>query len=180
MVVIDDWFVLLDAFFASASVSSQRFKIIFAKMARNANNKPDEWNSFPHSCAVNQGDYTNTEIKFLCEESWHLNRDVQHETIAYRLAREQSHNEWKGMEDNIKNVSGNMDIKTVQKTCLLGTARILRKVLSIWNLFFETLGVLITPGQTSNQYELRILGNFSFYIPIHTIATSLVKVVTIG
>ena len=36
----------------------------------------------------------------------------------------------KGMED-IKNVSGNMDIQTVQKTCLLGTARILRKVLSL-------------------------------------------------
>ena len=37
----------------------------------------------------------------------------------------------KGMEDNIRSVSGNMNIQTVQKTCLLGTARILRKVLSI-------------------------------------------------
>ena len=37
----------------------------------------------------------------------------------------------KGMEDNIRSVSGNMNIQTVQKTCLLRTARILRKVLSI-------------------------------------------------
>ena len=28
----------------------------------------------------------------------------------------------KGMEDNINNASGNMNIQTVQKTCLLGTA----------------------------------------------------------
>ena len=37
----------------------------------------------------------------------------------------------KGMEENIENVSSNMDIQTVQKTCLIGNARILRKVLSI-------------------------------------------------
>ena len=37
----------------------------------------------------------------------------------------------KGMEDNIRSVSENMTIQTVQKTCLLGTARILRKVLCI-------------------------------------------------
>ena len=37
----------------------------------------------------------------------------------------------KGMEDNIRSVSENPNLQTVQKTCLLGTARILRKVLSI-------------------------------------------------
>ena len=37
-----------------------------------------------------------------------------------------------GMEDNIRRVSEDMNIQAVQKTCLLGTARILRKVLSIW------------------------------------------------
>ena len=37
----------------------------------------------------------------------------------------------KGMENNIRNVSGAMNIKPFQKTCLLGTAKILRKVLSI-------------------------------------------------
>ena len=37
----------------------------------------------------------------------------------------------KGMEDNIRSVSENLNLQTVQKTCLLGTARILRKVLSI-------------------------------------------------
>ena len=37
----------------------------------------------------------------------------------------------KGMENNIRNVSENLNIKSLQKTCLLGTARILRKVLSI-------------------------------------------------
>ena len=35
-----------------------------------------------------------------------------------------------GMENNIRNVSGAMNIKSFQKTCLLGTATILRKVLS--------------------------------------------------
>ena len=37
----------------------------------------------------------------------------------------------KGMENNIRNVSEAMNIKSLQKTCLLGTAKILRKVLSI-------------------------------------------------
>jgi len=37
----------------------------------------------------------------------------------------------KGMDNNIRNVSENLNIKSLQKTCLLGTARILRKVLSI-------------------------------------------------
>ena len=37
----------------------------------------------------------------------------------------------KGMENNIKNVSEAMNIKSPQKIYLLGTARILRKVLSI-------------------------------------------------
>ena len=37
----------------------------------------------------------------------------------------------KGMENNIRNVSEAMNIKSLQKTCLLGIARILRKVLSI-------------------------------------------------
>ena len=37
----------------------------------------------------------------------------------------------KGMENNIRNVSGNMNTRTIQKTCLLGTARILCKALSI-------------------------------------------------
>ena len=37
----------------------------------------------------------------------------------------------KGMENNIRNVSEAMNIKSLQNTCLLGTARILRKVLSI-------------------------------------------------
>ena len=37
----------------------------------------------------------------------------------------------KGMDNNIRNVSENLNIKSLQKTYLLGTARILRKVLSI-------------------------------------------------
>ena len=37
----------------------------------------------------------------------------------------------KGMDNNVRNVSENLNIKSLQKTCLLGTARILRKVLSI-------------------------------------------------
>ena len=40
----------------------------------------------------------------------------------------------KGMENNIRNVSEAVNIKSLQKTCLLWTARILRKV-------------LFTPGQ---------------------------------
>ena len=36
-----------------------------------------------------------------------------------------------GMVKNIRNVSENINIQSLQKTCLLGTARILRKVLSI-------------------------------------------------
>ena len=37
----------------------------------------------------------------------------------------------KEMDNNIRNVSENLNIKSLQKTCLLWTARILRKVLSI-------------------------------------------------
>ena len=37
----------------------------------------------------------------------------------------------KGMENDTRNVSGNMNIQIVQMTCLPGTARILRKVLGI-------------------------------------------------
>ena len=37
----------------------------------------------------------------------------------------------KGMENNIRNISENMNINSLQKTCLLGTARILHKALSI-------------------------------------------------
>ena len=37
----------------------------------------------------------------------------------------------KGMENNIRNISENMNKNSLQKTCLLGTARILHKVLSI-------------------------------------------------
>ena len=37
----------------------------------------------------------------------------------------------KGVDNNIRNVSKNLNIKSLQKACLLGNARILRKVLSI-------------------------------------------------
>ena len=36
-----------------------------------------------------------------------------------------------GMVNKIRNVSENINVQSLQKTCLLGTARILRKVLSI-------------------------------------------------
>ena len=39
-----------------------------------------------------------------------------------------------GMVNNIRNVSENINIESLQKTCLLRTARILRKVLSILTL----------------------------------------------
>ena len=38
----------------------------------------------------------------------------------------------KGMEENIKTVSERATVTEIQKICLLGSARILRKVLSVW------------------------------------------------
>ena len=56
----------------------------------------------------------------------------------------------KGMVENIKKVSERATMTEIQKICMLGSARILRKVLSVWTEWLtwvnDTLGAWFVPG----------------------------------
>ena len=56
----------------------------------------------------------------------------------------------KGMIENIEKVSKRANVTEIQKICMLGSARILRKVLTIWTerltWVTDALGVWFAPG----------------------------------
>ena len=56
----------------------------------------------------------------------------------------------KGMVENIKKVSERANMTEIQKICMLGSARILRKVLSVWTEWLtwvtDALGAWFAPG----------------------------------
>ena len=54
----------------------------------------------------------------------------------------------KGLENNVRNVLENMNIKSLQKTCLLGTTMIVRKVLCIRTSIVWSVSGMITQNLT--------------------------------
>ena len=65
----------------------------------------------------------------------------------------------KGMVENIKKVSERATMTEIQKICMLGSARILRKVLSVWTEWLtwvaDGLGAL-RPADAQKEHRQRL------------------------
>ena len=82
----------------------------------------------------------------------------------------------KGMVENIKKVSERATMTEIQKICMLGSARILRKVLSVWTEWLtwvtDALGAWFAPGWCTERTPAKTVisnGNRTEWNPIRSV-----------